>query len=129
MNVVIAIGVVVTLVVVLIGWTIQRAVARRGQAANDSADLVQQLINQGVAADVAQAQVVQAEAARKAMARGAGLKLAAVGIGLFLAGLAITGVTYAVARSGGSYYYVTTGLFVGGLITFGRGLSQALTAR
>src|SRR5690349_17606633 len=100
MNVVIAIGVVVTLVAVLIGWTIQRAMARRGQAANAKADLVQQLIHQGVAADVAQAQVAQAEAARKAMARAAGLKLAAVGVGLFLAGGAITGITYALARSG-----------------------------
>ena len=128
MNVPVAIGVVVTLVAVLVGWTIQRAVARRGRAANTTADLVQQLIHQGVAAEVAQAQVAQAEMARKALARADGLKLTAVGGALFLLGVAITGATYALARPG-DYYVVTTGLFVFGLITVARGLSQALTAR
>ena len=70
---------------------------------------------------------MQAEAARTAAARGAGLKLVAVGGALFLLGVAITGATYALARPG-DYYYVTSGLFVFGLITLGRGLSQALSA-
>jgi hypothetical protein len=124
----IAIGIVVTLVVVLVGWTIQRAVARRARTANANADIVQQLIQRGVAADVAQAQVAQAEAVRKAGARAAGIKLAVVGGVLFLAGVAITGATFALARPG-DYYYVTSGLFVAGLITLARGLSQALTGR
>jgi hypothetical protein len=128
MNVVIAIGVVVTLVVGLVGWTIQRAMARRAQAANAKADQVQQLVQQGVAADVAQAQVAQAEAARAAALRAAGLKMAALGGVLFIAGVAITGATFALARPGG-YYYVTSGLFVFGLIALARGLSQALTGR
>jgi hypothetical protein len=128
MNVAIAIGIVVTLLIVLVGWTIQRAVARRAQAATTTANLVQDLIHQGVAPDAAQAQVAQAEAARKAAARAAGLKQAAVGGALFLAGAAITGVTFALAQPG-DYYVVTGGLFVAGLIVLGRGLSQALTGR
>jgi hypothetical protein len=128
MNVAIAIGIFVTLVVVLVGWTIQRAVARRARAANTTADLVQQLLDQGVAADIAQDQVMRAEAARKAAARAAGFKLAAVGGALFLAGAVITGATFALARPG-DYYVVTGGLFVFGLITLGRGLSQALAGR
>ena len=127
MNVVIAIAIFVTLVVGLVAWTIQRAVARRAQGANTNADLVQQLIDQGVAADIARAQVAQAEAARKAAARAAGLKLAAVGLVLFLAGVLIISGAFALARPGDNY--VTGGLFVSGLIALARGLSQALIGR
>jgi len=128
MNVAIAIGVFVTLVVGLVGWTIQRAVARRARTASSNADIIQQLIHQGVDADVARAQVAQTEAARKAAARAAGTKLAAVGLVLFLAGVTITSSTFALAQPGG-YYYVTGGLFVFGLIALARGLSRVLIGR
>jgi hypothetical protein len=127
MNVAIAIGIVVTLVVGLVGWTIQRAVARRARAAKANVDLVQQLIHQGVAADVAQAQVAQAEAVRKAATRAAGMRLAAIGFVLFSAGVAIIIITFALARPGD--HYVTGGLLASGLIALARGLAQVLAGR
>ena len=128
MNAIIAIGIAVGLVLVLVGWTIQRAMARRGRAAAANVDLVQQLIDQGITAEVAQAEVAQAQAARKAATRAAGIKLAAVGGALFLAGIAATIAIAALARPG-DHIYVSGSLFVFGLIALARGLSQALTAR
>jgi hypothetical protein len=129
MNVTIAIGIFVTLVVVLIGWTIQRAFAKRARASNANADAVQQLVRQGVSAEVAQTQAVQSASAQKAAARKGGLKLAAIGIGLFAAGIVITNLSYTFAWLTGDRYIVTTGLYLAGVFALGVGLSRVLTGR
>jgi hypothetical protein len=129
MNVTIAIGIFVTLVVVLVGWTIQRALSRRARDSSDIADAIQQLVRQGVSAEVAQTQLVQAASAQKAAARKGGLKLAALGVGLFAAGVAMTNLSYTLAWLTGDRYMITTGLFVAGVVALGVGLSRVLTGR
>ncbi len=69
-----------------------------------------------------------AEASRRPGKEAGPVALMAGGCGLFLLGGIITAISYATSEAGGSYI-VFTGLFVVGIVAFGRGLFQLLTKK
>jgi hypothetical protein len=122
MQVMIAIGIVAALVV-LAGWAFWRVPAGRARGFGDIAAAVQRWVRPGVSV---QAHVFQSANAEKLAARKSGLKLAALGVGLFVAGVGLTNLSYALA---GGRYIIPSGLFVAGVFALGVGMSRVLTGR
>ncbi|MCG6451296.1 hypothetical protein [Vibrio parahaemolyticus] len=83
--------------------------------------IVNQYVGMGIPKEAAMSIVSQAKELKKREFRKAGLKTIAFGIGWFLLGAVITGITYSAASSGG-HYIITSGLFLVGGITVLKGV-------
>jgi hypothetical protein len=84
-------------------------------------EVTRELIQQGVAPQLAAQLVAQADRAKKSAFRKEGLKTFAAGGGLLFLGTIITVATYSAAEPGG-VFLVTTGLFLVGALNLLRGI-------
>jgi hypothetical protein len=101
--------------------------AANSLAAGKSArTVVQQLVQNGVPAPMAEHIVAQAAQVKRAAFRKAGLNLFLRGIGLIILGIIITSITYSLASPGG-IYLVAFGPVIAGVINAFRGLLRMIT--
>jgi len=87
--------------------------------------VIRELIEKGVPAHIALQIVTRAKATKKAAFRQAGFKVFLAGIAMLVLGVLVTGVTYSMAKPGGTYV-VTFGLFAVGAINALKGLFRML---
>lgn len=90
--------------------------------------LTAELVQHGVPNETASTIVSQVSEARIEALRRRGIKTVAIGVGFFVLGIIITGVTYATAAPGQTFV-VTTGLFLIGVFNMARGLFRVITAK
>lgn len=92
----------------------------------DTASVVKHLVQNGLPAPMAEHIVAQANQAKRAAFRKAGLNLFLRGIGLIILGIVITSITYSLASPGG-FFLVAFGPAIAGVINVFRGLGRMIT--
>ncbi|MBA7676802.1 hypothetical protein ES703_85047 [subsurface metagenome] len=87
----------------------------------DRSQVIDALYGKGVPYDVASEIVDGVLEYKSAVVRKGGAKSIGCGVLMLIVGGIITGLTYT-AAAGGGYYFVTTGLFIAGVLAVLRGL-------